>query len=213
MRPIAGLSGRWNQGRNAVQFQWDPRALMDERYVYIFEVARTSKGLQLTDNSMIHDVMSYSGNSNNRQLFIHPLHMTNEVSVHTFWAFLTADHVGGQEARLLQACLESPEKKAYFAEVVTGKANVTFAVRSRRVGEGQLATITVKSDRSILPHVLGYSFRCGNNRIRHSFPGTVSRGKQEYPPIVVPRDSDLKVIPMDDRFEENLSVTKKLFII
>ncbi len=207
MRPVAGLSGRWDQGQNAVLFRWDPGTLMDERYVYIFEVARTPRGLQLTDNCMIHDVYS------SKQLFIRLRHMTNEVSVHTFLAFLTADYIGGQEARILRECQESPEKKAYFAEVVTGKANVTYAVRSRRVGEGQLATITVKSDRSILPHVLGYSFRCGNSRICHSFPGTVPRGRQDYPPIVVPRDSDLKVIPVDERFKENLSVTKKLFII
>lgn len=211
MRPVAGLSGCWNQGRNAVQFRWDPRSLVDERYVYIFELTRTPKGLQLTNNSMIHDIMSFS--SSNQQLFIRPLNVTNEISVHTFWVFLTADHIGGQETQLLRACLGSPERKAYFAEVVTGKANVTYAIKFSRVGEGQLATITVKSDRSILPHVLGYSFRCGNSKIRHSFPGTIPKGKQDYPAIVVPRDSDLKVIPVDNRFAENLSVTRKLFII
>ena len=110
------------------------------------------------------------------------------------------------DEEILLACKNDSN---YMTKVMMGRANIAFIVQNSTSDNTKTVKIILKSDSDISEGVLGYKYVVDNCEIITAFPGTVSRGKTVYPPVLIPKGCDLSVVPMESQFSGNLFIEAK----
>ena len=104
------------------------------------------------------------------------------------------------------ACASDP---AFTTEVMLGRANVVYVAESTVAENAKIVRLHIKSDSNIAEGVLGYRYRIDNCEIVNAFPKSIGRGKTSFPPILIPRECEIQVSPMERQFAGNLMITAK----
>lgn len=206
MRPVKDFSGTWNPQRNAIHFKWDVSAIGNDRYIYIVGLLEEN-GVYRPDTSRfkLFDIRDMS-NPNPSSTFMPINNLKAGVHRMLFCAYSTpgAANVNGDE--LMAACQSD---SAYMTGVMMGRANIVYVADTSVAENAKLVKLHLKSDSGIAQGVLGYKYYLDNCEVINPFPHAINRGKTVFPPILIPKDSELQIGPLDRQFAGNLSITSK----
>jgi len=207
MKSLKGFQGRWNGSLQCIQFSWDSRSLGTDRYIAIVSINGEGSALKVDfNNYMFMDIRSLQGDGN-------PISFKN-----TF---------GGTGVYRIQFCGVSVESKAEvteenilafcqkdsecIAQVMMGRADITWTASTSVFENVKSVSLSVRSSCDISNGVLGYQYAFGQNLfVKMPFPGMIRQGAWcDYPPILIPKDCEIEVVPYDSHFSGNLIITKK----
>lgn len=206
MRPVKDFSGIWNPQKNAILFKWDVSAIGNDRYIYIIGLIEED-GTYRPDTSRykLFDIRDMN-NPNPSSTYMPISNLKVGVHKMLFCAYSTPGAANPNSEELIAACRSD---SAYITGVMMGRANIVYVADTSVVENAKMVKIHLKSDSGIAPGVLGYQYCLDNCQVMTPFPGAINRGKTVFPPILIPRDSELQIGPMDRQFAGNLSITSK----
>ncbi|MDR0272122.1 MAG: hypothetical protein LBI27_02240 [Clostridiales bacterium] len=106
--------------------------------------------------------------------------------------------------------IDNPE---FTVTVTVGSAAVFYDVKTVRAENDLFKhVITVKSQFSLEPGILGYSFNCAGRRFTAPFPGAINRGKHKYPPFFTQADADIAIQVANGTNADINAIYKKMSI-
>lgn len=207
MKAIKGFCGHWNPDKRAVQFQWDVSSIGNDRYIYIVGLKENEGSLKVdvSDNTVfdISDVR----NTNQSSTFMSITNLRTGVYKMLFCAYSMPQATNCSDEEILKACNSDP---LYTATVMMGRAAISYVAEYTVVENAKLTKIHLKSDSDIAEGVLGYRYFVDNNcEVINSFPKAINKGKTSYQPILIPRDCEIQIVPIDRRFSGNLMISSK----
>ena len=123
-----------------------------------------------------------------------------------FCAFSMPQATACSDEDILHACEKNP---AFMTEVMLGRANVVYVAETTVAENSKIVRIHLKSDCRIAQGVLGYLYRVDNCDIVNAFPASIDKGKKTFPPILIPRECEIKVSHMESQFAGNVQITVK----
>lgn len=207
MKPVKSFCGYWNQTQKEVCFKWDVSGLGNDRYIYIIGL-REENGRLRTDMSRfkLFDIRDMR----NEELSGTSISMDSiKVGVFKmmFCAYSTDHAVNLREDEIIKACLEDDR---YITTVMMGYARVTYVMQESVVDNAKLVKIYLKSDSDISPGVLGYRYTLDKGySVVNAFPGAISKGKTEYPAVLVPKNCVPVVSCVENQFSGNVYIEAK----
>ena len=207
MKPLASFSGKWNPSMQAIQFQWDARALGNDRYIYIIGIVGNGNDMRLdmTQLSLL-DVRN-PANQSNSSLIKRITNGRAGVFKMLFCGFSSPLAAGSQnEASVIEACRNDP---SFLTTVMMGQASITCQIGTSVQDNAKVVTFDITSNCEISPGVLGYQYHCDNMVITIDFPGVIAKGRTEFKPIAIPKNCDINVVPFDKQFAGNLEIKQK----
>lgn len=207
MRVLSNLNGRWNPQRSCIEFSWDVSGLDNDRFIFIFPLEKINNEYKLNvKNAIIHDVANIGyGSVNSASVPLGDAQVG--VSLKQYCAFSHPDRMIPQETDILKAC---DDNKDFVSNVMIGRAMIEYSIKRTECGNATVIELSINSNSVIEHGVLGYQYRCGLTVIKESFPGIIQRGIDiNYPQIAIPSDSDIQIIPIDDRFTGNILLSEK----
>ncbi|MBE6956970.1 MAG: hypothetical protein E7450_05920 [Ruminococcaceae bacterium] len=206
MKPVKDFSGAWNPEKRAIYFKWDVSGLGSDRYIYIL-------GLKENDGAYYVDRTRYKlfnvADMTNTTLSATWMPVPSlQAGVHKmlFCAYSTPKAENLPDDAILAACRN---EEASIIGVMMGRANIVYVAETSLEENAKVVKIHLKSDSNIAEGVLGYRYRMDNCEVAFPFPGAVGCGKTVFPPILIPKDSELQIGPLDRQFAGNLSITSK----
>jgi len=204
MRPLSNFSGKWNPAAQAIQFQWDPSTLENDRYVHIVSVNHNEHGFSVdVQNYTFLDLRTAASLSSATMKIRSGLAGVFKMY---FFAFSTATSGTQDDAAVIQACEQNP---SLLSAVMVGQANLLCVIGTSTQENAKVVTFEITSDCAISDGVLGFQYPCDNMRIVTAFPGPIKKGKNVFPPVLIPKDCAMQVVPCDKQFVGNLNIKEK----
>ena len=206
MRAIKGFCGYWNPDKRAIQFKWDVSSIGNDRYIYIFGLKEDNGSLKIDmSKSIVFDICDMR-NTNQSSTFMQITNLKIGVYKMLFCAYSMPQATVCSDEEILKACESDP---LYTTTVMMGRAVITYVAEYTIVENSKITKIHLKSDSEIAEGVLGYRYCVDNCEIINSFPKAINKGKTSYPPILLPRDCEIQIVPIDRQFSGNLMISSK----
>ena len=206
MRAIKGFCGYWNPDKRAIQFKWDVSSIGNDRYIYIFGLKEDNGSLKIDmSESIVFDICDMR-NTNQSSTFMQITNLKIGVYKMLFCAYSMPQATVCSDEEILKACESDP---LYTTTVMMGRAVITYVAEYTIVENSKITKIHLKSDSEIAEGVLGYRYCVDNCEIINSFPKAINKGKTSYPPILLPRDCEIQIVPIDRQFSGNLMISSK----
>ncbi len=207
MRALVNLNGVWDPSISSIRFSWDPSSLENDRFVFIYAIKNIDGNLSVDYTyQIVHDIQtSYVSGAGGVIMKIQ--NAPFGVSKMTFCGF--SDEKGGVPGieEILMGCKAAPKS---LTEVLMGCADIVYSIKASAHGNAKLINIELTSSCTVLNGVLGYRYFCDNGfPITFAFPNAIQKGKNVYPPILIPQNSNIDVVAFDKQFTGNLRITRK----
>lgn len=206
MKAIKDFSGYWNPDKRAIQFKWDVSGMGNDRYIYIIGLKEENNLLKPDiSQSLVFDICDMRNRSQSSTL----MQITNlkfGVYKMRFCAYSMPQATICSDEEIIKACESDP---AFTTTVMMGRASIAYVAESSIADNAKIVKVHLKSDSDIAEGVLGYRYVIDNCEIVNAFPGNVRKGKFTYPAILIPRESEIQIAPIDRQFSGNLQITPK----
>ncbi len=206
MNLIKDFHGSWNAAKGGIVFEWDVSSITNDRFIYIVGIREEKGTLKIEgDHKKIFDVSNPS-NTSQKSTFLQINSIRASVYKMIFCAYSSPKAVNYSDEEILNAYKEG---KLSTSIVIMGTASITYVAETVIIDNSKMIRIYLKSDRVVSSGVLGYKYFMGDEEIVNSFPGDVMEGKTTYPPILIPSECELQIVPVDKQFSGNLTITEK----
>lgn len=208
MRALSNLKGRWNPQRMCIEFTWDVAGLGNDRFIYIFPLFEQNESKRIDMRRyIVHDIADMRQGSLNSAVMRLDGAAQIGVNVHEFCAFSKEEMGVPEEMEIINSCLNCG---GYVISVMVGYAEVEYSLTQNSVGNATVIEIELCSSSNISKGVLGYQYRCDSLVIKEKVPVALPKGTRVMlPAIMIPSDSDFKLIPFDERFSGNVILQPK----
>lgn len=212
MKTLQGISGVWAQSQQMVTFKWQPDG-SNNRYVHIIGLTENNGKLQLDDNCYTEKDLKFAMGKEMLTISISVNSGAASISKKGFFAFSTLDSYwdrGEVQTIINKSGWNSP----YVVAVAIGHASLQYGLISKRAGLARSVTFVLSSTSGVPEGVLGYRYQCGDTEITLPFPGDIPAGKKrvKYGPILIPFDSEIKPIPMNEQYTSNVDIQRKTML-
>lgn len=206
MKAIKGFCGHWNPDKRAIQFNWDVSSIGNDRYIYIVGLKEDEGSLKIDmSKSVVFDICDMR-NTNQSSTFMQINDLRIGVYKMLFCAYSMPQATICSDEEILKICESDP---LYTTTVMMGRATISYVIEYTVVDNAKLTKIYLKSDSDIAEGVLGYRYCVDNCEIINSFPKVINKGKTSYPPILIPKDCEIQIVPIDRQFSGNLMISSK----
>ncbi len=206
MNPVKDFSGRWFPEKSAICFKWDAGSLGNDRFIYIIGIREENGTYRLEKSQNLVFDISDMRNVSSSTTFLKISNIKMGFYKMQYCAYSLPKPTVLDDDTIINACREN---KAFLTTVVMGRANIVCLCESSVAENAKLIKIHLKSDCDVSEGVLGYRYMLGNFEFVSTFPGVVKRGKTQYPPILIPKNCDIQIAPVDRQFSGNLAITYK----
>ena len=204
MRPLSSFSGKWNPMMQAIQFQWDSSTLENDRYIHIVGINQDEHGFSVNArNYAFLDLRTASSLSSASMKIQNGFAGVFKMN---FFAFSTAVSGTQSDAAIIAMCEQNPE---VLSSVMVGQANILCTIGTSTQENAKIVNFEINSDCTISQGVIGFQYPCDNMNIVTAFPGVIQKGKNVMPPVLVPKDCDMHVVPCDKQYAGNLNIKEK----
>ena len=206
MKPLSDFKGRWDSTTQRIKFTWNAKALEKDGYIVI--VAINGEGDAISLNSRTYfagDVRSIEGQGDSISMSVPA--GSRGVYKMVFCGVSALNASEASDIDVLNYCKSNPE---CLMAVMMGKAEITWSEKNTKLDFVKVVEMEITSNCEIESGVLGYQYSKDNVKINMPFPGKIeARKRTKYPPILIPKDCDIAVVPCDVQFGGNLVIQKK----
>ncbi|MBE6679646.1 MAG: hypothetical protein E7598_03895 [Ruminococcaceae bacterium] len=206
MKPLSDFKGRWDSTTQRIKFTWNAKAIEKDGYIVI--VAISGEGDSISLNSKTYyggDIRCIEGQGDSISLPVPA--GSRGVYKAVFCGISALNASEANDAAVLDYCKSNPE---CLISVMMGKAELSWTEKCVKQDFVKMVEIEITSNFEIEPGVLGYQYAKDGVNIKLPFPGKIeARKRKKYPPILIPKDCDVAVVPCDPQFGGNLVIQKK----
>lgn len=206
MRPVKGIVGKWIPARQMLQFHWEAETLKNDRYIYFVEIKNDGGKMRTDLNSVwLFDSRDPKNPSLSDKYIKLNGNGSGKMMLKKFCVYSTDTSSDRNEEVILNECSKDSN---YLVDVLSGTAQIEYSIKTNEVKNTKIVGIELNSDTNIGEGIIGYSYKLDNIVIKHSFPA-ISKGNTKYPDIAIPANSILRIVPYEDKYAGNISITEK----
>lgn len=198
MKPLKNVKSFWERSGDIV-IRWDPAAIGNDRYISFYEVASSDTDGKLIPAQRIDLKME----ENNSSITVKSSVYSSGVRKLRYVAFSHEEKNIGEDA-VRNACSLHRE---YFIDVMVGHADIFYELQKKELSGSMAVALVFECSSPIESEMLGYRYNCGI-QVLQSVPA-LPQGKTELPPIIVPKDTMIEIIPYRAEFSQNLQIQEK----
>lgn len=198
MKPLSNVKSV-RESNGDIVIRWDPAAVGNDRYISFYELVNASAEAMLCPRRRI-DLKQEGGSAS---ITMKSPVLISGVHKITYVAFSHDEKIIGEEA-IRRAC---SLQKEYYVVVMDGQADVSYELRKKDMSDSTVVTMVFDCTSPIEAEMLGYRYTCGV-QILQPVPA-LPQGKTELPPIIVPKDTPVEIIPFRAEFSQNLLLREK----
>jgi hypothetical protein len=174
VKPVSllDLSGRYVNGEVSLSWRYPPGA---PDTIYIYPIYGISSERKVSISGMTQQLLRDAPFG---YKFVHQVSNPRDVTRCEFLVFLGT---GGETPKMLENMIDNPD---YTVTVIVGSATVFYSIKTKKIeNDFEKHIISLKSDYSMEPGILGYTFTSVGQQFTAAFPGTIERGKYKFPPF------------------------------
>ncbi len=202
MKPLVNFQGKLTA--NGIQFTWDVKALENDAYIILVGIIGSGDSIKINQNCVkLLSLQSMEGDGSSYLM----QNMSGSAGVQKAVFCGLSSETKSTDEEILEMCRSNPD---CMISVMMGRADIEWSDHAKVVDNVKIITFELNSNTEISQGVLGYQYSYGSELImKLPFPDRVHQGKHNYPPILIPKDCDISVVPYDDQFKGNLNIKKK----
>lgn len=204
MKLLQDLQGRWDKNDNALILSWDVSKTIYEDYLHVIDMSPNR-----TDREEFKDSIMRDGAARYGMKRIQKQRLTNEIEIAEFFVFMSDSMANTPNNTLMNICEQYPEGRL---KVAMGHAAMAYSVRRTQIKPFQCVRLIIKADRRIPRGLVGYQYQLGEKQEIIELPMDIPASKFQTPPILVPSDSEVGLIPLKDCYRGNIDISKQFVV-